>query len=105
MSYVPRPSSLSDPWICVSFVSRRMLADLIDVSQHLDCTLDVKEFHKFGRPRIGRRSDADEWHVGSPGAARVVHGVTHVQKFLFGPKRGDLQQAIGGGFLVRDVVG
>src|ERR1700693_4425298 len=97
ISYFPRPSSFRKPRICVSLVSRTTLADLIDVSEHLDSAFAMQQIQKLFSARTGRRCDSNERHIRGSRAAGVVHRIADVKQLLLGTKTGDLPQSIGRG--------
>src|SRR5262249_4111876 len=105
ISYLPRPSIFNEPRIWVSLVLRTMLADLIDVSQHLNGAFALQQILKLGVTRTGRGRDPDERHVGRARAASVIHGIADVQQLLAWAHSGDFEQPVRRGFFVLHVVG
>src|SRR5580658_4789290 len=105
ISYRPRPSIFSDPLICVSFVSLWTLADLINILDHLNRTLQPEQVHQLCAARAMARGNADERHISSFRAAGVIHRVADVEQLLSGMHRGDLQQTVRRGLFTLHIVG
>src|SRR5271169_3275282 len=104
ISYRPRPSSFSAPRICVSFVTRSTLADLIDLPENLDSAFEREQVEQLSAAFMRRGGDSDERNIGGAGAAGVIDGVADVEHFLRRPHRGDFEQAVRRRFFVLDVV-
>src|ERR1700694_3894762 len=104
-SYLPRPSTRNDPRITVSLVWRSMLADLIDVFQHLNRAFASKQLQQLRAARALCGRDPDKRNIGGPCATSIVDRVPDVQQFLRWPESGDLQKSIRRRFFLFHIVG
>src|SRR5215475_3055494 len=94
MLYFPRPSKFKEPLIRVSFVSRLILADLIDLSQNLNCPFLLEQIQKLLSTRTLGRRNPDKRNVRGASTSRVIHGIAHIQQLLLRTKRRDLPQPV-----------
>src|SRR5579884_630731 len=95
MLYFPRPSIRKEPAICVSFVLRLRLADLIDIAQHAYRAFSFEQPYHLIPVRRLRSNNSDERHIRGPCAARIIHGVADVKQPLTRMLRRDPQQTFG----------